>query len=90
MTRYKTTRSRKEEFEDWWDGFMTSNGASPEQIAETRRQSAEFMQKSRDLAEKLDMFAKSGRLEGESLEDFKKRKLMVLDIEANAINRLSE
>ena len=90
MTRYKVTRSRKEEFDDWWDGFMTESGATPEQIEHIKQQSAEFMQKSREFAQIIDADAKAGRHEGESLEDFKKRKLSCLDIRANAINNLSD
>lgn len=89
MARYKATRSRKEEFEDWWDGFMTESGASPAQIEQTKRESAEFLQKSRELGEILDEQAKYGRYEGETLEAFKKRKLLQLDMRADAINNLS-
>ena len=69
---------------------MTKCGCNKEQKAEIIRQSAEFMAKSHELGEKLEIYAKAGRKEGESLEDFKNRKLKALDIQADAINRLSE
>ena len=51
MARYKAIPSRnpKEEFDAWWDGVMTECGATPAQIEQTKRESAEFLQKSHDL-----------------------------------------
>lgn len=90
VARYKVTRSRKEEFEDWWEGFMTRNGANPSQIDEIKHESAEFSYKSHKLGEILEKDARSGRFKDESLEDFKRRKLNCLDQQARAINNLSE
>lgn len=85
---FKPTKSRKAEFDDWWDGFLNEQGATPKQKAEIIRQSEEFKQRSAEYCHNIEQKASEGRIEGESLEDFKKRKLKSLDILANAVNEL--
>jgi len=90
VARYKAIPSQKAEFDAFWDDLLTECGCSSSQKAELVRQSDEFRAKSAELMARLQEEANCGRYEGETLEAFKKRKLMQLDLQAQAINELSD
>lgn len=90
MARYKAIPSRKEEFDAFWNGLLAECGCNSEEIGEIFSQSEEFLQKSLRLGQILYEEANVGRYEGETLEDFKKRKFLYLEMKAQAINDLAE
>jgi len=90
VARYKAIPSRKEEFDAFWDDLMTQCGCSSPQKAELVHQSDEFRAKSAEFMARCQAEATAGRYEGETLEAFKKRKFMQLEMQAQAINELTD
>ena len=90
MARYKPIPSRKEEHDAFWESLLAECGVNPEERAEIKRQSDEFIVKTEQFNAICDQEANKGRQEGQSLEDFKKAKLRSLDIIAQTVNELSD
>ncbi len=85
---FKPTRSRKAEFDDWWNQLYDEIGVTAEQKAEIFRQVEEFKLVNAQYNAACREEALEGLQEGESIEDFKVRKLRHLQIIADEVNEL--
>ena len=70
--------------------MLRRNGETEEQVEECKQKAKEFKHKSADFADIVQKRAEEGRKQGESITDFKERKLQALNIVANAVNELED
>ncbi len=76
------------EFNAWWDNLMTESGMNPKQQETIKQQSAEFTRRSQELDMLVKMKCLQDIEEGETIEDYKKRTISLLETHAYMIQHV--